>query len=68
VVKGYYRDVTRELRHLGFKRVLRGKAGKGSHEKWRRAEGGKSLTVPRNLYTRHLANAILKQAGSERKL
>ncbi|MDD9909638.1 MAG: type II toxin-antitoxin system HicA family toxin [Ahrensia sp.] len=36
---------------------------KGSHEKWRSESTGKLLLIPRNLKSRHTANAILKSAG-----
>ena len=50
-----------ELARLHYTRV---RDGKGSHEKWR-SESGRALLVPRNLKSRHTANAILKDAGSE---
>ena len=63
--EGFYRDVTVELSRLGF---AFWKAAKGSHEKWRHPETGLVLIVPRNLKSRHTANAILKDAGSERRM
>jgi predicted RNA binding protein YcfA (HicA-like mRNA interferase family) len=39
---------------------------KGSHENWENVTG-KRLLVPRNLGSRHTANSILKDAGSEKK-
>lgn len=60
MVDGYYKAVVAELRQLGFSQAP---GGKGSHEKWVNA-AGRILIVPRNLYVRHTANGILKDAGS----
>jgi predicted RNA binding protein YcfA (HicA-like mRNA interferase family) len=65
MVDDFYRDVTSALRHAGFERI---DGGKGSHEKWRSNESGRLLVVPRNLKSRHTANAILKSAGLARRL
>ena len=62
--RGFYRDIVRLLGAHGFSKVS---GGKGSHEKWKNGEG-LTLTVPRNLYSRHTANAILKSAGSDDRL
>lgn len=62
--EGFYKEVIKELRILGF--VYSGQA-KGSHEKWR-ALGRQTLIVPRNLDKKHTANGILKKAGSKKKL
>lgn len=64
MVEGYYRIVVEELRALGFGYL--GNA-KGSHEKWRRAEGP-TLIVPRSMKSRHTANAVLKAAGSVKRV
>ena len=61
---GFYKDVTDEIARLGFYRVS---GGKGSHEKWKRAEGA-TLTVPCKIKSRHTANGILKDAGSDVKI
>lgn len=61
---GLYNDVVDELRICGFEYW---KAAKGSHEKWKN-ESGQVLIVPRNLKSRHTANGILKDAGSNKKL
>lgn len=63
MVKGFYLAVTKELQALGF--VHAGNA-KGSHEKWMRARA--ILIVPRHLNSRPLANALLKEAGSPRRV
>lgn len=58
---GFYKAVTVELSRLGF---VRKGGGKGSHEKWFGGADDLTLIVPRNLKSRHTANAILKDAGS----
>jgi predicted RNA binding protein YcfA (HicA-like mRNA interferase family) len=62
--KTFYRDLIAELLTLGFVRI---KGGKGSHEKWRNDLTNTNVTVPHNIYSRHMANTILKQAGSTKK-
>lgn len=62
---GLYDTVTKEITALGFEYWKR---AKGSHEKWRSLSTGKILLVPYNLKSRHTANAILKAAGSTRKV
>ena len=64
MVDGYYTAVAKLLRSLGFSFS---DSAKGSHEKWVSVEG-KILIVPRNLMSRHTANAILRDAGSSTKL
>jgi predicted RNA binding protein YcfA (HicA-like mRNA interferase family) len=63
VVKGYYLALTKELQSLGFRHTIN---AKGSHEKWVR--GNEILIVPRHLGSRHLANALLRMAGSQKRL
>jgi predicted RNA binding protein YcfA (HicA-like mRNA interferase family) len=65
VARGFYRIVTDELIRLGFERI---RGGKGSHEKWRSVFTQAGLIVPRNLKSRHTANGILKDAGSDKRL
>lgn len=65
MVDGYYKSVVRILVELGFEYVTN---AKGSHEKWRSSHTGKMLLVPRNLTSRHTANAILREAGSDRRV
>lgn len=64
MVDGYYSAVVKVLRAHGFHYVAN---AKGSHEKWINDEG-RTLIVPRNLMSRHTANAILRDAGSNMKL
>ncbi len=58
MVQDYYRELTRLLKEADYQHVP---GGKGSHEKWRHASG-RQVTVP-SKPLRHIANAILKQAG-----
>jgi predicted RNA binding protein YcfA (HicA-like mRNA interferase family) len=62
--EGFYRDVIKELKELGYTYADH---AKGSHEKWK-AEGREILIVPHKLANRHTANAILKKAGSAKKV
>ncbi|WP_422373293.1 type II toxin-antitoxin system HicA family toxin [Hoeflea sp.] len=62
---GFYRQVCEELTRAGFAYLSN---AKGSHEKWRNPETGRLVLVPRNLKSRHTANAIMKSAGVEKKL
>jgi predicted RNA binding protein YcfA (HicA-like mRNA interferase family) len=64
VAEGFYRDLVKELKRLGY---TYSEQAKGSHEKWQ-APGRQTLIVPRNLDKRHTANGILKMAGSTKKL
>jgi predicted RNA binding protein YcfA (HicA-like mRNA interferase family) len=47
------------LRAAGWRKT---DGGKGSHEKWRHRQTGRTLIVPRTK-SRHTANDILKDAG-----
>lgn len=60
MAEGYYKMVCDILSELGYEHL---KNAKGSHEKWQSAKTKKMLLVPRNLHSRHTANAILKDAG-----
>jgi predicted RNA binding protein YcfA (HicA-like mRNA interferase family) len=62
--KGYYRDLVKELKKLGY--VYVGQA-KGSHEKWQRPGDEDVLIVPFNINSRHTANDVLKDAGTAKK-
>ncbi|HTO33582.1 MAG TPA: type II toxin-antitoxin system HicA family toxin [Pararhizobium sp.] len=65
MAEGYYKVVCDILQALGYEYQTN---AKGSHEKWRSRETGKLVLVPHNLKSRHTANAILKTAGSNRKV
>lgn len=65
MVSGFYDAVRREIEACGF---AYWKPAKGSHEKWRHADTGVILVIPRNLKSRPTANAILKDAGSAKRL
>lgn len=60
MAEGYYKIVCDILTGLGYRYL---KNAKGSHEKWQAINSGKLLLVPRNLKSRHTANAIPKDAG-----
>ena len=62
---GYYKPGSDILKKLGFRYIQN---AKGSHEKWQSETSGKILLVPRNLKSRHTANAILKTAGYTDKI
>lgn len=62
MVKGYYQALTKEIHALGFRHVIN---AKGSHEKWVR--DNETLIVPRHLFSRHIANTLLRMAGSPKK-
>ena len=57
-MKGYYEAVARQLRAHGF--TLLRQTG-GSHQIW--SNGTMNVTVSTHCYSRHTANAILRQAG-----
>jgi predicted RNA binding protein YcfA (HicA-like mRNA interferase family) len=57
--KDFYPELSRLLSQAGWKSVP---GGKGSHEKWRHDGSDRTLIVPRTR-KRHMANAILKDAG-----
>lgn len=61
----FYSQTTDLLKAHGFIHL---RAAKGSHEIWYNEATGKKITVPFNLKSRHTANAILKSAGSNKKL
>ena len=52
--KDFYAELVRLLRRVP--------GGKGSHEKWRHDETGRTLIIP-HTKSRHTANEILKDAG-----
>ena len=54
-----HRELTALLVAAGCIKV---REGKGSHEIWQTGSG-KTFTVARSITKRHMANAILKQAG-----
>jgi predicted RNA binding protein YcfA (HicA-like mRNA interferase family) len=64
VVDSYYKAVCAELKRAGFAFE---RSAKGSSEKWTNPQTGRSVIVPRNLYSRHTANGILKDAEIERR-
>lgn len=63
-MKGYHPLVIQFLYEVGYRKVKR--EGKGSHEKWVK-ENFPTQIVPKNLYSKELANSILKSAGIGKK-
>ena len=61
-VKGYYSQVIAVLQQYGYF-LLR--QGKGAHEIW--SNGKRNTVVSLNMPSRHMANAIMKQAGIEHR-
>ena len=61
-MNGYYSLLIEALQKQGFSLV---RSGKGSHQVW--CKGVVKTIVPFNCPSRHLANAILKQAGINHK-
>jgi predicted RNA binding protein YcfA (HicA-like mRNA interferase family) len=62
MARGFYAEVTKELRRLGYQRTQGAK-----HEKWQHP-GGHVMIVPRNILSRHTANGILKDCASPKRL
>ena len=60
--KGYYVEVTRELRLLGYE-----PAHGSKHEKWV-SQKGHVMIVPRKILSRHTAKGILKDCGSPKRV
>lgn len=57
-MNGYYSLVIAQLKLAGYQFL---RAGKGSHELW--TNGTRNQTVSKNMQSRDMANAIMKQAG-----
>jgi hypothetical protein len=53
-------ELKRLLREAGCRPV---RQGKGDHEIWQSPISGKRFPVDSKILSRHLANAVLKQAG-----
>lgn len=43
------------------------RTGKGDHEIWFSPKSGRNLTVDHKIKSRHTANAVLKQAGLDKR-
>jgi predicted RNA binding protein YcfA (HicA-like mRNA interferase family) len=56
-MNGYYKLVVEQLRQHGFAMVRQGGT---SHQIW--SDGSRFVTVSTNCYSRHTANAIMRQA------
>ena len=64
MVRGFYAEIVAALKAAGcsFRR-----AGKGDHEIWFSPLTGRTLTVDRGSLSRHTANAVMKQAGIDKR-
>ncbi|WP_298021649.1 type II toxin-antitoxin system HicA family toxin [uncultured Parasphingopyxis sp.] len=65
MAKGYTRKLKALLREHGCEFV---RHGKGDHEVWRSPHATRPFVVDGTIISRHIANAVLKQAGIEAKL
>jgi predicted RNA binding protein YcfA (HicA-like mRNA interferase family) len=61
-MNGYYELVVKLLKQHGFS-LLRQTGG--SHQVW--SNGKRNVTVSTNCYSRHTANAIMRQAGVQHR-
>ncbi|WP_240549628.1 type II toxin-antitoxin system HicA family toxin [Devosia salina] len=64
MVRGFYAEIVTALREAGC--VYR-RAGKGDHEIWDSPATQRSFTVDKSYLSRHTANAVMKQAGIDKK-
>jgi hypothetical protein len=64
MVRGFYQEIVEALKVAGctFRRQ-----GKGDHEIWYSPITERTISVDRNSLSRHTANAVMKQAGIDRK-
>lgn len=60
--QGFYRQIAAELQRLGYAQ----KAG-GKHQKWCK-DDYPTIIVPHNLRSKFTANAILRDAGSDKRV
>jgi predicted RNA binding protein YcfA (HicA-like mRNA interferase family) len=63
-MNGYFKQLCEVLTKNGW--AYYG-PGKGSHQKWRKSGISHSVLVPFNCYSRHTANAVLREAGIDHK-
>lgn len=64
MVRGFYAQIVEALRLAGCE--LR-RHGKGDHEIWYSPITNRNFTVDRGSLSRHTANAVLKQAGVDKR-
>jgi hypothetical protein len=64
MVKGFYAQIVTALKAAGceYRRV-----GKGDHEIWFSPITNRTFTVDRGSLSRHTANAVMKQAGIDKR-
>ncbi|WP_424947997.1 type II toxin-antitoxin system HicA family toxin [Candidatus Spongiihabitans sp.] len=61
-MKGYYKDVVAILKKSDYQKR---RQGSGAHEIW--SNGDISVTVSKNMKSRHTANEVMKRAGISHK-
>ncbi len=64
MVRGFYLEIVAALKAAGC--TLK-RSGKGDHEIWHSPITNRSVTVDRGSLSRHTANAVMKQAGIDRR-
>ncbi|PYE86940.1 type II toxin-antitoxin system HicA family toxin [Phyllobacterium leguminum] len=64
MVKGFYSQIIDVLKANDCTFV---RHGKGDHEIWHSPVSGRNFTVDKGSLSRHTANAVMKQAGINKK-
>jgi hypothetical protein len=64
MVQGFYKQIVEALKAADCRFI---RFGKGDHEIWYSPISGRSITVDKSCMSRFTANAIMKQAGLNRK-
>lgn len=64
MVRGFYAQIIAALKAAGC--VYR-RTGKGDHEIWYSPITNRTFTVDRGSLSRHTANAVMKQAGIDKR-
>lgn len=64
MVQGFYRQIVEALKAAGCEYR---RPGKGDHEIWYSPATDRNFTVDKGCLSRHTANAVMKQAGIERR-
>jgi len=64
MVRGFYQQIVEAVKKAGcsFKRQ-----GKGDHEIWYSPITDRTFSIDRHCLSRHTANAIMRQAGIDKK-
>jgi hypothetical protein len=64
VGQGFYREIVEALKAAGCQYR---RPGKGDHEIWYSPITDRTLTVDKGSLSRHTANAVMKQAGLDKR-